>query len=73
MILKSAPAGGKTPATPETIAKIIADALNDAIAPLAKRIEAVETAHQLKTGRRPGGQVRKADGEFSWEGSHLLN
>lgn len=57
--------------TAETVAKIVADA----VAPLAERLGAVESASGARqSGREEQGAhtVRKADGSFSWEGSGLL-
>lgn len=72
LILKSASAG--TPATPDQVAKIIRDTVTAAVTPLMRRLEAVEIAAQIRKGKvqRPGS-VRKADGTFSWEGTHFLN
>lgn len=61
--------------TLEAIQKMVAETVTEAVAPIVKRLEAVETA----SGHRQSGleeqgahTVRKADGSFSWEGSGIL-
>ena len=61
--------------TLDAVQKMVAETVTGAVAPIVKRLEAVETASgQRQSGMEEQGAhtVRKADGSFSWEGSGLL-
>ena len=59
----------------EEISAMISEAVAKTIAPLAKRLDVIESAAGIrKSGMEEQGAhtVRKTDGSFSWEGSGLL-
>ncbi|MCL5942744.1 MAG: hypothetical protein M1325_04380 [Actinobacteria bacterium] len=60
--------------TADVVAKVVSDAVSAQIAPLAQRLEVVESAAGVRKSSTPEGahQVRKADGSYSWAGSGLL-
>jgi len=66
---------GETVLDAETITKLVAETATAAVAPLAERLEVIESAAGMRrSGLEEQGAhtVHKADGSFSWEGSGLL-
>jgi len=63
------------PLDAEAIRKMVSEAASAAVAPLAERLQVLESAAGMRrSGLEEQGahSVRKADGSFSWEGSGLL-
>jgi len=75
-VVEKAEAEAPEEVTLEGVQRIVAETVTEAISPITKRLEAVESASgQRQSGLEEQGAhsvQKKADGSFSWEGSGLL-